>query len=190
MRRSLQTGPICVMPRALSPAVTRALDALPAERLPRLRFKGSPEDVRAPLLAAIVEVGFGPSWLASWFAEDVSRQAALFVEIAGVETVSLRLDVLADDACRKFHVDEVRLRLLTTYRGPGTEWLSPRMLALLKPNEPLPAESVNRLAPGDLAILRGGKSAKPDEPGLLHRSPPIAGTGVVRLLLAINEAEA
>ena len=36
-------------------------------------------------------------------------------------------------------------------------------------------------------MIRGGKDTTPEKPGVLHRSPAIAGTGIVRLFLAIDE---
>lgn len=34
--------------------------------------------------------------------------------------------------------------------------------------------------------MRGGQGATPDRPGVLHRSPAIAGTGSVRLVFAVD----
>jgi hypothetical protein len=36
------------------------------------------------------------------------------------EAIGLRIHVLADTMCPRFHVDRVPVRLLCTYRGPGT----------------------------------------------------------------------
>ncbi|MBE7220146.1 MAG: DUF1826 domain-containing protein, partial [Caulobacteraceae bacterium] len=92
----------------------------------------------------------------------------------------------ADDMCRAFHVDNVTFRLVTTYRGPGTQWLAPRHLHEARDGEPLGPDAVREMPRGTVAILRGGRGATPERPGLLHRSPPIAGT--TRLFLAVDEA--
>ena len=37
--------------------------------------------------------------------------------------VGLRLEIIERAMCPRFHVDHVGIRMLCTYRGPGTEWL-------------------------------------------------------------------
>jgi hypothetical protein len=54
---------------------------------------------------------------------DIEVLAELFLHVTGESEVRLRLEHVADDACRCHHVDAVRLRMLCTYAGPGTEWL-------------------------------------------------------------------
>jgi hypothetical protein len=88
--------------------------------------------------------------------------------------------VVRDDACARFHVDNVRARLLCTYRGPGTEYADLAAAA---------AGPEGRLARGAVAVFRGLRWEGAGV-GLLHRSPPIDGTGATRLLLAIDAADA
>lgn len=56
-------------------------------------------------------------------ATDVAMLCDLFETITGATTLGLRVDVTDRATCPVFHVDRVTLRLMTTYRGPGTEWL-------------------------------------------------------------------
>ncbi len=64
---------------------------------------------------------FPPTSLA--LGSDIEALAELFLRVTGESEVRLRLEHVADDACRCHHVDAVRLRMLCTYAGPGTEWL-------------------------------------------------------------------
>lgn len=57
------------------------------------------------------------------FAADVLLLADLFATVTGAEAVGVRVDVTDRATCPRFHADHVTLRLMTTYRGPGTQWL-------------------------------------------------------------------
>lgn len=50
---------------------------------------------------------------------DFRRLAGRFSALTASSVVQMRLEHVIDDACRKFHVDAVGLRLLCTYAGPG-----------------------------------------------------------------------
>lgn len=186
-RAMLQSGPVLIIPRRIFGGVAATLDGLSKHALPRLRFEGAVTDLKARLREAVAERLAEPRWLANWLVDDVLDHANLMASLTGTSKIRVRLDVIDDDCCRKFHVDNVRLRLLTTYRGPGTEWIPPRLAARLADGRLPPTDAIRHLARGEVAILRGGKGATPERPGVLHRSPPIAGTGTVRLLLAIDE---
>jgi hypothetical protein len=57
------------------------------------------------------------------FAADVKLLAELFATITGADSVGVRIDVTDRATCPRFHSDHVTLRLMTTYRGPGTQWM-------------------------------------------------------------------
>jgi hypothetical protein len=121
--------------------------------------------------------------------EDVAALARRIAAIASAARLRIRLERVQDNACRRFHADQVRLRLLCTYRGPGTEWLPDagvRRDADGGIAEPPPA-AIGRLVRFEVALLKG--AAHPQGRPLIHRSPPIAGTGIARLLLAIDSLD-
>ena len=103
----------------------------------------------------------------------------------GTSHIEARLEIVRDDACRRFHVDSYPARLAVTYVGPGTVW-APRCRgaqALIEqddytgPTLEIPAFSV-----GLFAGEHEGRI------GLVHRSPRIAGTGRMRLFFCVNAA--
>lgn len=98
--------------------------------------------------------------------------AGLAADIFAEPRVQLRLERVESDACTRFHADFVSFRLLTTLCGPGTEWRA------------APDGPVHRLATGEVAVLKG--CLLMPEPRILHRSPPIARTGGVRLVLSLD----
>ncbi|HEY8067041.1 MAG TPA: DUF1826 domain-containing protein [Methylosinus sp.] len=181
-RNLLQSRSIGLFPRELEPGIVAALDATTLASPLRLRVTGETETIRRGLALGLADAGLEPAWLADWLVDDVMRLANFYREATRAGEIRVRLETIADDACRLFHVDFVRFRLVTTYRGPGTQWLAPRPGA-----DPLAEEAVRRLERGWVAILRGEKAATAEAPALPHRSPPIAGTGVERLFLAIDE---
>jgi hypothetical protein len=54
---------------------------------------------------------------------DMRLLGHLFANLSVCSRVRFRLEHLIDDACSKHHVDSVRLRLLCTYAGLGTDWI-------------------------------------------------------------------
>lgn len=107
------------------------------------------------------------------FVADVNWLVAAYTCLVGARRVGLRLRVLAGPMCPRFHVDNVPLRLLTTYAGPGTEWLPGQASEGLDlPTAQPPVDNIQRLQPGDVALLKGEKWQGNEGAGLVHRSPP------------------
>lgn len=167
--------------------LVRLLDPLPVEALPHLRLEGvavaAVEDTLADQLGARA-AALRP------LVEDVGMLARLYERVTGRRSLRLRLERITDDACRRLHADHVRLRLLCTYRGPGTEWLPAAVGSPSNPPEPqavLPG-ALKRLDRFAVGLLKGvgWTGSQPCH----HRSPPIAGTDTARLLLSIDEGQA
>ncbi|WP_341911689.1 DUF1826 domain-containing protein [Ferrovibrio terrae] len=123
-------------------------------------------------------------------AADIAYLAEQFLRISGSPRAHVELEVLHHDACRYFHVDHVGLRLLCSYVGPGTEWLSEdnvNRTALGTGNNAAVIRDprrVHRLETGWAGLFRG-EAAAPDR-AIVHRSPPIRQNGERRLLLRID----
>ncbi|MBI6883897.1 MULTISPECIES: DUF1826 domain-containing protein [Pseudomonas] len=118
------------------------------------------------------------------FVADVTWLVAAYTCLVGARRVGLRLRVLDGPMCPRFHVDNVPLRLLTTYVGPGSEWLQERdsgrgELHTAKPS----VDNIQQLQAGEVAILKGEKWQGNEGAGLVHRSPS-AQQG--RLLLSLD----
>ncbi|MEL6958362.1 MAG: DUF1826 domain-containing protein [Pseudomonadota bacterium] len=113
-----------------------------------------------------------------WLIADVSNLAQGFTALMRAPYLRLRLQTVTTNACRKFHLDAITGRLVCTYRGTGTQYGTS-----VKDDDP---EQVFTVPTGDPILLRG--SLWPAEPpsGLLHRSPPIEGTGETRLVLVLD----
>jgi hypothetical protein len=166
--------------RAPDPAFAAWIDGLPPERLPELRAALPAARAADAVLAACESAGDPAGPERDQLAGDVAALAAIFARLSGGAMLRLRLDVVSTDRCRRFHVDNVRLRLLCKYRGAGTEYGVAGCGAT--------PDRIARLPRGGAAVFRGLRWPG-ERTGLVHRSPPIAGTGETRLLLAIDPFE-
>ncbi len=175
--------------RQLDPGLAAALATCAPAKLPALRVVLPPESV-AEVVADAVEgaaatagsgAGLSAGGWGAALAADVAALAARFAGLLEVPRLQLRLDVIDTDACRRFHVDRVRARLLCTYRGQGTQFG-------IAPPGATPAR-IDSLALGEVGLFRGALWPAPEPVGLLHRSPPIAQGGETRLLLVLDAAE-
>ena len=153
------------------------IDALAPDSLPETRLvlpANEIEDGIAAVVAGCIADGANQQMLI----DDIVLLSRLFAGIMKIARVRVRLDVLNDDACTRFHLDNVAARLLCTYRGRGTQYGRSRA-----GDDP---HSIDDLPTGSVGMFRGLLWPGPERSGVLHRSPPIAGLGETRLLLVID----
>ena len=149
--------------------------------LPKSRLILPPEMV-ATALNNIVESSGLPSCVdRNLLVEDISALTLIFARTMHAPYVRFHLKVISTNACRKFHTDNIRARLICTYRGKGTQYGKAK-------NGADPTD-IKNLSTGSAIIMRG--TLWPEHPnlGLLHRSPPIEGTGETRLVLVVDPIE-
>ncbi|MCJ2188834.1 DUF1826 domain-containing protein [Novosphingobium beihaiensis] len=125
-------------------------------------------------LAAILVARNYPETAAKLLASDIASLAGRLCRVSGALKMKVRLEIVETDACRKFHADFTALRLITTYLGQGTQWH--------RAGEP---GTTAQLKAGEVAIFKGRHLL--EDPSILHRSPPIEGSGEHRLLLVIDQ---
>ena len=135
-------------------------------------------------VGALVRNGGAMTGPRQFLAQDIIDLSRRFAAIAKTDQVDIRLDVIQRDACWRFHRDASTLRLLTTYRGPATQIPPVRFVAKALKEQRDYRGPLKELPHHSVAIFRGD----PDDSGrgVLHRSPPVAGTGITRLLLCLN----
>ena len=127
-----------------------------------------------------------PSDVAQRLGGEVAMLVRVFGAATGATRVSVRLDVIETDACRRFHADYVSARLICTLIGPGTQWLDTAAAAALAQGEAIDRLTIRSIATGDVALFKG-RLWSPEAP-IVHRSPPITKTAQRRLLLVIDPA--
>jgi len=171
---------IAIWQRPLPGKLTAWLNTLPAEQLPQDCFIAAPKDCEEILQEIWREYGHSGS-IALQVAWDMARLCRLFAELMHAPEIHVRLEAVPGNACKKFHIDYVRARLISTYRGPGSEW------GYAEPSGT--PTVIHQMQTGDVALFKGSLFPGFESPQVLHRSPPIAGTGVTRLVLCLDVAE-
>lgn len=121
------------------------------------------------------------SWHAPLIA-DVAMLARHFAAILRSASIEIRLERVTGRACWKWHSDYVTARLICTYIGPGTQWLSRGC------NHPPAAGDQHQLGTGTVGLFKGKGWA--GDGAIVHRSPPPDAADAERLLLVIDPVAA
>ena len=115
--------------------------------------------------------------------EDISKLVKLFCNLFNINQIWLRLDAINSPMCPRFHTDNLKCRLVTTYKGPATQWLPNDLVNRdmlghgnnRKPNEEsglfLKNTDIKELDVGHVALLKGETWIGNEGKGLVHRSP-------------------
>lgn len=170
--------------RALPLSLQTWLEQLDASRIPHIRVLVRPMDLRRVLELHLDDCGTPPGDMRDLLLRDVNDLVSAFARFTRSDLVDVRLESISHDACWKFHRDRVKARLLTTYRGPATEWVQPPYAEQALREQKEFDGPIEALQSNDVVVFKG--SAAGSGSGIVHRSPPIEGTGCTRLLLCLN----
>lgn len=131
-------------------------------------------------------------------ADDIALLADVLGELLDARSIGLRLEVIGKAMCPRLHVDRVGIRLLCTYRGPGTEWVDDSEVdrgRLGAGANGMPDENSGLLGAGSriepipsfaVALLKGSLWQGNGERGVIHRSPAVIPSAAPRILLAMD----
>ena len=154
------------------------IDEVPADCLPKTRTILQPGAVRRAMYQLVEASGLEDTNERAMLVDDVAALADIFADLTEAPYLRLRLDVVTTNACRKFHIDALTSRLVCTYRGTGTQY------GLARDNREV--ETIQTVSTGSPILLRGTLWPVTPKSDLLHRSPPIEGTGETRLVLVLD----
>jgi len=124
--------------------------------------------------------------------EDVILLSALFYEVTQSETIRLYFALVDSDMCRRFHTDINDVRLLCTYKGPGTVCLKKSDAAeslldeAMNNPELIPEDELFRAGTGHVLFLKGALHPNAGDRAVLHRSPVLSESKEKRLLLRLD----
>ena len=92
-------------------------------------------------------------------AADLVALIPSFLRCFQVAKAGLRIELVSEVMCPKFHIDNMHVRMIKTYVGPGTQYVYTHR-----------KEHIQQAAAGDVVLLKGEKH--PTQSGtVLHRSP-------------------
>ena len=123
---------------------------------------------------------------------EISSLVSIFSNLTQSPVIHVKLSVVTDDGCAFWHQDCVDYRLVTTYRGPCTEYVLPAYSKETLSRRKYHSKWSQSLRQGDVAIFKGrGETDETEElldhPGIVHRSPRIEEeSGVFRLVLVLD----
>lgn len=186
---------LVIWQRSIPEHVERWLDRQPTSRLPDDRIILDGCAAESYEIAALLHSNkLEKCEQAKWLQDDIQNLVGMFRKLSGYSALSLRLDTVRNDGCRKFHADKVGLRLLCTYRGSGTQWLPElavnRAALGILDNDAicLDAAKIQQLSRGDVGIFKGDAFGQGHVAGIVHRSAPCATPRYSRLLLCLDKA--
>lgn len=127
--------------------------------------------------------------------KDIKLLAKLFFEVEHGEA-KVSLEIIEYDMCKLFHVDKLKLRLLCTYCGEGTEWVPNSHINRkglgkgCNKNIVIDDRAVRKFSPFDVGMLKGEIFPGNLNNGIVHRSPSIENTQQPwRVLLKIDSVK-
>ncbi len=184
---------IAVWQNQLSSDVLESIDAVMLEKT-RLHVKISvtPNDVVEELITSAPQLEDQKA-----LCEYIKLLVNIFYTLFELKNVGLRLVILDQAMCPKFHVDKVPCRLVTTLSGIGTQWLPHDQVDRSKlgaGSQGLSDEAsgimqdrsnIQHLAIGNVALLKGEGWYNNENCGLVHRSPAVANNEQ-RFLLTLD----
>lgn len=132
-----------------------------------------------------------PTGVQAWLEDAVSLCRA-FRRTLDAHTLAVSFEQPADATCPRFHVDRVGIRMLVTYRGPGTEilpeahvdrrWLGAAGHGMADEESGVirPGAAVVSAEPFTVVLLKGEAWPNTEGFGAVHRSPrPVDGPRTV-----------
>ena len=175
---------LAIWRRELPSALTSWLEASPICDWPGLRQNLTPAEVAGALRRHFNAAGVKDCDGRTLLIDDVKQLTKLYTDLLRVGQVNLRLEPVRDDACTKFHRDCVKARLITTYRGPGTEWITVDNVSKALSMQHNYDGELRHVSTGSVAIFKGCLGG--GEYGVHYRSPRISPGRLSRLLLCVN----
>ncbi len=182
---------LCLWQRQGQEEITREVAALDGSSLPDVRCPTSQASFDDDVARLLQRQGLDPLAFKHWRA-DLRQVADLYFKVSQGYDVTLRLETLDDTRCPRFHVDRTHLRLLCTYHGPGTEWLTDAQVDREAQNTGASNEDIIRFGEPSrfetfwVGILKGASYPGNAGRGLMHRSPPTTGFGQTRVLFCLD----
>lgn len=133
-------------------------------------------------------------WPASYYGAlqaDVQKLVTMFADLFDQTHVGMRLELVDRTLCPLFHVDKVMARMVTTYHGPATEWLTEdninRQALKVRQHEQVVRDpaGLQQASTGEVLLFKGQEWPQEDVKGIVHRSAQATAENR-RLLLTLD----
>ncbi|TVR78486.1 MAG: DUF1826 domain-containing protein [Chitinophagaceae bacterium] len=142
-------------------------------------FSGNIEEILSVLNSQTVFSAF------PLLTDDICQQLLVFSHLTSAENFNLRLQIVKNNKCKKFHTDITDYRMLCTYKGPATIYLDPENMITESQIENPSPDIIRYANQGDVMIFAGAL-AEGDLTPVYHKSPEVSDEDSYRLLLKID----
>lgn len=176
--------------REVSPLLASFLDNIDISSEPRNNFHLQQGKLHKQLHEHLqsFEVN-NPDVYQAWL-NDMAYLVDVYQEVVSNPSPRVRLDFLHNNACKRFHRDNMTIRLITTYIGPGTEWLLGEHLKVgPERTDIFKVQDVQHVPRFTVGLFKGLKYPG-NLPKVFHRSPPISGSNQHRFVLCLDDIPA
>jgi hypothetical protein len=163
---------LAVWQRALPHDVARWLAGLDVDAIQDLSFGCEVAALQAEVEDGLIQAGYPVGPFRDWLTRDMAGIGRQFASLLELDELVIRMEVIETDACRKFH------------RGPGTQWLRADDAEAFAKGTCVEGLTVEQLATGAVALMKG-RLWELERP-LVHRSPPLEGTGLLRIVMVMD----
>jgi hypothetical protein len=187
---------LCVWQRTLPPALEQFIDRVMLPLAINRSVTLAANDLNLDLLLPDTPLEPGCAALRA----DIDVLSRLYLGLTDAGRIIIKLQSLDGILCDYFHTDWVRLRLICSYAGPGTQWLANEDVdrrRLAPDSGGLPDEASGLIHAGaaiqaierfHVGLMKGEQWPGNRNRGLVHRSPRVADAAVRRILLKIESA--
>jgi hypothetical protein len=115
--------------------------------------------------------------------QHIQTLVDMFCTLFELKRAGIRLSILEQAMCPKLHVDKIPCRLVSTFSGPATQWISHQDVVYSKLGKAsfnvsddmsgiyTDALHIQTMRTGDVALLKGSNWQNNEMAGLVHRSP-------------------
>lgn len=117
--------------------------------------------------------------LARWMLEELAGVLTGYAALVSNKRVTIAFCKTREQSCPVFHIDRLSVRLLCTFKGPGTEWLddaqAQRKWLGRGDNRKIagPDAIVYSAQPFQVCLLKGEHGLGQKDCGVVHRSPRV-----------------
>jgi len=120
-------------------------------------------------------------------ADDLAMLGELLCDLVGCPDYGLRVARVRSAMCPGWHIDRVTLRLICTYGGVGTEWLTDQSVdrRLLR-NFRAGPDDLTSAETADVVLLKGAAWPGNESYGAIHRSPELVSSAGIRTVVTLD----
>ena len=157
------------------------IDAIEPDNLPTARVVLQPSVAKNAIINLAESSGLPDCRERTILAEDIAALTNMFASIMRTSYLKLGLVVVTTNTCLNFQIDQLKARLICTYRGCGLQYE-------ISENDNKPT-NIYSVPTGSPIIIKG--TLWPESPNLeiSYQSPPFESTGETRFLITLDLVE-